>query len=966
MPIVFVALLALVLCQPSPAAGASGPADAGRQVFRLNLGWRYHRGDAGEQASAAAYDDRAWEPAVLPHTYELTSINLDDSEDDATQPTFHRDLSWYRRELSLNVEDEQRVFLEFEGAHQITDLWVNGKHVGQHATGGFTPFHFDITEYVEAQGANTIAIRLDNRTNEDVPPDGFSRDYILFGGLYRDVRLVITDPLHVTFPWEGRDAGVRITVPSVSRRSATVTVATSLRNDSDSLQSCRIVSMIANAEGVVVEKLASEVTILAGREHTCVQTGGVDESVRLWSCDDPYLYRVHTLVERDGEVVDHVVNPLGLRWFEHTTDRGFLLNGEPLELIGANRHQQYPYLGDAVPNNLHRADAIKFKRSGVNVIRLAHYPHDDAFLDSCDELGLLVCEEPPTWIEFGSPLFMDRLEQAQRVTIRNHRNHPCVWGWAGGINHRGTVRRLHYAAKEEDPTRITMSNSTLWTGPAHQGVSDLYSVMDYRGAKVPAGGLLFGMEHSGSLDAIGHQRIVSRYKGDPQRIGLALWSAHDSNSFKKRGEVNPNLSEWKAALWDAFRLSKPAYYWYRSELTAEPMIHIPDERAQKPGTVTVFSNCEQVSLVQNGVTTKRFEPTRTEETKHLTSPPFVVPVEWESEELTAIGYNQGVEAARHTIRKPAKPHHLELTFDMDGFEGIADGSSVVLAYARVCDRSGTTVPEQTPPVTFRVEGPAEIVGDSRIGANPVIWERGVAPVLLRVGTEIGEIKLTAVAEGLLSDEVSLSLDTRRTDQIHNPLPVEPFRLRVDLGGLEQHVEEEWTAWSAESGKASIKVAESRHGEVRVKLIGGSSPIGWRSSWGVPGDLCFMIEDGADSAGELRLVIGGLPTGKYTLRSWHHRVVDRRQDAPPLVFRVTDADGADRLALQGYEPTFGRKIQVAADGGGGAGDGGSDLAAANPAVIDLRAGAGGRVVVRISAENEDAPLTLNGFELVANE
>lgn len=951
-------LLALI------ALASSNESCAERVVENLNHDWLYHRGDAGEAAAKSGYDDSTWEAAALPHTYALTSINLDDSADDQHQLTFHRDVCWYRRSFSCNPSAGQRVFLEFEGAHQITDLWVNGKHLGQHATGGFTPFHFDLTEHVKRDD-NLIAVRLDNRVNEEVPPDGDTRDYVLFGGLYRDVRLVVTDSLRITFPWEARDAGVRITTPSVSRRSATATVETTVNNAGPSPRECRVVTRVADATGRVVEKLTSRpTTVEPGRTHTFVQTGGVMEGLRLWSCDDPYLYHVHTAVEVDGEVVDRVVNPLGFRWFGYHPQEGFLLNGEPAELIGANRHQQYPYLGDAVPDNLHRADAIKFKRAGLNVVRLAHYPHDDEFLNACDRLGVLVTEEAPTWIEVGPPLWMDRLEKATRVMIRNHRNHPCVWGWGGGINHRGPVARLHYAAKEEDPSRPTMSNSTLWTGPTHSGVTDLYSVMDYRGARVPEGEPLFAMEHSGSIDVRGHQAIVSRYRADPARIGLALWSAHDGYSFKKRDKQYPNLSVWNAALWGPFRYPKPAFYWYQAELTEEPMVYIPDDRVQREGGVTVFSNCDEVELRVEGEEPVRLQPTRVDKHEHLKAPPLLFPIEWLGGEAVAIGYRAGDPVAEHRARIPESAHHLELSIDTDGFDGAADGSSVLLAHAMVVDRHGAITPDDTPPVSFTVDGPAEIVGDASIGANPVVWRRGVAPVLLRVGRKAGKIVLTAQADGLVSASAKLALGEPGSEPQRIATPFEPLRLRIDLGGEEQHVEEGWVGCSHESGDKNFSAhAEGETPrELQLRLM-SPRELEWTSSWGVPGDLCYLIEDAAVARGEMTLSIAGLPKGQYRLRTWHHRVVSDRTEAPSVTLHVGDALRSGTPRLGGFKPTFGKMIQVSDAGGGGAGDGGSNLAATGYAETLLTASEDSRVLLQITTDDPEGPIALSGLEIV---
>jgi len=393
-------IAALLLFLLSVAAASGSP--SAREKIQLNQGWKFQPGNVSPAPLQPGFDDSGWDRVNLPHTFRLTSLNLDDSTDTSAQETFHRDISWYRKSLTVNAKPEQKVFLEFEGAHQITDLWLNGKHVGQHAIGAYTPFHFELTQYLNATGENEIVLRLDNRKNENVPPDGLKADYVLFGGLYRDVYLVITDPIYIPFAWEKRDAGVRVTTPSVSHKGVTVSVQTAVRNTSSVSKKVEVVTRVIDAKHRTVLKLRKQLELEAGRDHLVTQTGALKgENFHLWSLDDPYLYRVRAEVHDGGKVVDHQEEPLGLRWFEMRPGVGFCLNGKAMELIGVNRHQHYPYIGDAVPDNLHRLDAILMKESGINLVRLAHYPHDDAFIEACDELGLLVAEEPPTWIHIG-------------------------------------------------------------------------------------------------------------------------------------------------------------------------------------------------------------------------------------------------------------------------------------------------------------------------------------------------------------------------------------------------------------------------------------------------------------------------------------------------------------------------------------------------------------------------------------
>jgi len=324
-----------------------------RQKININSNWKFHLNDPQGVPWLVDYDDSDWKTVHVPHTLKLTSLNLDDCQDDKTQATFHRDVGWYRKHLQIDTDPDKMIFLEFEGAHQVTDVWVNGKYVGQHAIGGYTPFHFDITDFVHSGNDNVVTLKVDNRKNPDVPPDPGPFDYIKFSGLYRDVYLVQTDRLYIPFPWEKREAGVRITTPTVKPGFATIDVKTTVRNLYDTPRLCSILTRVINADGIVVLKMNSTAEIPPDADYTFSQVNGLDEDVHLWSCSDPYLYRVNTLVLDGDKPVDCIENPLGLRKFELREGEGFFLNGEPLMLIGTNRHQHYAYIGDAMTNSLH-------------------------------------------------------------------------------------------------------------------------------------------------------------------------------------------------------------------------------------------------------------------------------------------------------------------------------------------------------------------------------------------------------------------------------------------------------------------------------------------------------------------------------------------------------------------------------------------------------------------------------------
>ncbi len=939
-----------------------------RNQVNINQGWKYHKGKVNTDPTKRSWNTSGWEQVTLPHSYQLTSINLDDSTDDKSQKTFHRDVSWYQKEMLVSATDGQQVFLEFEGAHQRTQLWVNNQFVGEHATGGYTPFHFNITKFVKRNEKNTFVVFLDNRVDKDIPPDGHVTDYVLFGGLYRDVYLTVTDDLHFSYNWESKTSGIFVTTPTVNERDATVSVRSEVKNNSNKVKSFTVATKIVDANQNLLVEHTTKHTLEANSKTTIKHTTGLSENIQLWSPDNPYLYRVYSQIIDDKKNIDTISNPLGLRTFELRLNEGLLLNGKPIKIIGANRHQHYPYIGDAVPNNLHRNDAIKFKEAGMNLVRLAHYPHDDAFIEACNELGLIVVEEPPTWIEFGDDVWFDRLEQATRVMIRNHRNHPSVLGWGAGINHRGTIKRMHYAAKEEDPTRITMNNGTLWTGEQHSGVTDLYAVMDYRGAVRKPHDMLFAMEHSGTRDSLGLQEIVSRYKGDPNLIGLASWSGHDSNSFIKRDKQYPNLSVWGISSWDAFRSPKPIFYWYQSELTTEPMVHIPDVGGQIKDSVQVFSNAESVELVHDGKSVGVFSPSITEKNKNVNSPSTIIPYKWDSGVMTAHALENGKRVASHTRAKTNDAYQISLAFDTTGYDFSADGSSIVMAYAYIEDKNGYVIEGDTPYVTFSVSGDAEIVGDKTIGANPVTWRNGIAPVMVRVGNTPSTIKLQAKAKGLKSGSTSLTTKKWLPAQPHNKhkLINTPLELKVDIGNLEQHPQEGFQLWSQESGEQFKQFIASNKQKVGVAIT-ANGDIDWTHTWGMPGDLSFMIEDGVELStnSTLMLTFSDLPKGKYTLKTWHHMLSDKRDNVPSIGFNInpTKRQGS---STKNYTPTFGQRIKVSEAGGGTRGDGGSNKGAKGYAKHTFVSNGNGKTSLVISAKStsksKDSKFRLNGFVL----
>ncbi|WP_052444443.1 glycoside hydrolase family 2 TIM barrel-domain containing protein [Flammeovirga sp. OC4] len=923
-----------------------------RVKLDINEQWSFYRGEKDEKVvTATSFDDSKWEKVNVPHSMKLSSNELDNSTDSSFQETFHRYIGWYRKQLKVEANASQKVFLEFEGAHQHTKLWVNGKYVGEDMVSGFTPFHFDVTDFVHKDGKpNTIVLSVDNRLNPNIPPDGDRRDYILFSGLYRDVYLVVKNPLNITFNWEDKYAGIFITTPTVSKNNATVNIRSTVRNEQNTAVSAKVEQRIIDKDGYVIAKAIEQHTISANSDHTFQQTTGITENLHLWSIDDPYLYRVQTLVYQDNQLMDMVENPLGVRKFEFIDGKGFVLNGTPVELIGVNKHQQYPFVGDAVANSLHRKDAEQLKETGYNVVRLAHYPHDNSFIEACDELGILLIEEAPSWIHFVEGEWFDNLELATRIMIRNHRNNPSILMWSGGLNHRGPVERLHYACKEEDPTRMTGSNGAPWTGPVHSGICDIYTPMDYQNMPVTENDFSFLCEHGSSYDALKNQFEVSKSKASANRFGVALWTAHDYFSFQKDWGMQPRRP------FSFYRVPNPVNFWYKSEMTTTPMVYIGDERASRDNKVVVFSNCDEVELYNNGKLVAKQKPDDDPNRSHCNSPSYTFLLNEEKGDLYAKGLIRGVEVADFTLNKYGKAYQLKLEIEEQNTPILASGSDMRMVRAYILDKNGNHVVNNESMVSFKIEGEGILVGDAEIGANPNKAYWGTASIVLRSTLKEGAFKITAKAKGLKpatieSKTVAYNKDIRQQrikDALNYPI------VKVDMGADDQLLQFGWNRWDGTS-KSSYTLKDYNNAEVLVSAKNGK--LEWNTAFGLLGNQPYLAMDAVKVKGDdqLDVTFKNLPKGTYEIVTYHHSIkvlarvkgtaiLEKKLNTYQIV--ANDSKGK-RTVVNAIEPTSGTKL--------------GNLYPAKAKFV-IFADGNGDVKLTLQNHAQDVPIVLNGFEL----
>lgn len=603
----------------SPASPVSVP-DGMRNRVALDQGWKF-LGDEAEGAEQTRFDDARWKKIDLPHTW-----NIDDTQDDT--PGYRMGVGWYRKLIDLDEHlKDKKLFLYFEGANQVADVFLNGKFAGRHV-GGYTAFAFDISSFVTLDSANNqniIAVKVDNHIDDDIPPSP-AADFNLYGGIYRDVWLVAIDPVHFTM-LDYASPGVYVDTPKVSAESAIVRMRGAVTNSSNKPRQLRVLNTVLDATGRTIAKAESMLSVGAGGEATFQQVSPPIREPHLWSPETPYLYSLQTQLFEGEEVLDHVSNPLGFRWFSFDPDQGFFLNGNRYKLRGTNRHQDHFGLGNAVPDTVHVKDLEMIKEMGLNCILLAHYPQDPVVLETADRLGLLVWEELPVVREIStSKEFADNCKVMLTEMIRQHYNHPSIIMWclmnevflkmryeAGYVRQVvALAHTLDALARKEDPTRVTVISANR---PYDE--SDIYNASELLNIPQVVGWHMYFGWYYGDFAGLGkflddeHRRFprrilfVSEYGADsdarlhslrPMRGdlstewarfyhesylpqieeraylgGSAVWAQHDFGS-EARGESLPHVNT--KGLITFSRRPKDIYYFYKASFSRQPVLHI--------------------------------------------------------------------------------------------------------------------------------------------------------------------------------------------------------------------------------------------------------------------------------------------------------------------------------------------------------------------------------------------------------
>lgn len=540
-----------------------------RLQLLLNNNWVFQYG-AIEEAKYTDYDDSHWYHIGLPHSFGIPYF---------MENHFYVGYGSYRKTLDIPTQWlSKKLYLEFQGVFQETEVYVNGNLAGTHK-GGYTAFIIDITDFLTA-GKNQLFVKVNNLWNPCLAPR--AGEHVFNGGIYRDVSLIVTEQVHIAW------YGTFVKTPQVSEESASLQFTTELENHTGSIQEATLLSTV-EYQGQIIFTTSSRCTINPGATLEVTQNGAIKDP-KLWHPDTPELYVLKSLLYTYNLLCDEYETDFGVRWFTFTSQEGFFLNGKSYPIIGANVHQDHAGWGDAVTHAGIRRDVRLIKDCGMNFIRGSHYPHHTKFAEECDRQGILFwselcfwgiggCREDGYWNSSAYPVnskdrqeFEESCRLALKEMIRTNRNHPSIIVWSMGnevffskpevINQAQIlVKRLVSLSHELDPTRPAASG-----GAQRAGFDLLGDIAGYNGdgasLYIDPGFPNFVSEYGSSIsDRPGEfsPHFTDGVEKDYSwRCGKAIWCGfHHGSIADQMGHMG---------MIDYYRLPLLSWYWYRENL----------------------------------------------------------------------------------------------------------------------------------------------------------------------------------------------------------------------------------------------------------------------------------------------------------------------------------------------------------------------------------------------------------------
>jgi len=767
-----------------------------RLVWNINRDWTFNYKPSPQEISEFTkvnMNDKTWLAISLPHTWQTFETTGDihpyiKNPSERDNSYWWKGWGYYRKHFFVAKQlKDKKVFVEFDGVQKYSRIYLNGEFIGDHK-GGFNSFYFDLTPFIKWGQDNVLAVAVNNyrRDKHRIPPMT-AGNWNVYGGIYRDVRLVVKNKCYI--PYQGsykHEGGTFVTTPVVSKEKARVRIKTFIKNEYAETKSCELVTEIRNAEGDVICNLEAEKLVHSGEIYAFDQLCPEINEPQLWSPEHPYLYKIISRVHINGKVEDVFESPLGFRWFSWDNATNHLyVNGQKINIKGVNRHQEYPWLGDAIPKWITLADMqdIKFGL-GHNFMRAAHYPNDPYVYDFNDLFGIITVEEVPNIksIDFDEGV----QQQNVREMIRRDRNHPGIFFWSmGNETNDGADSKW---AVEEDTTRIIHSRKAEETG---NFVTHDHTNLDMEN--------LLRVTIRGWFDSDDAPEKINSSPPNGQHASNETWQYQAAmiRGQSVRGLLRDNCVGWlyedhgcdreykNSPLkhinykgWvDNYRIPKYLYFLTQANYTEEPMVFIHPHFWRKKYSgqkrnITVDSNCDKVELVVNGRTEVEKYPS--EETFHSVTFEGIKITEGT---ITAIG-TKGDAQVIHEMTMPGEPAGIILTTKQKEISADRAGLSIITAF--IVDRGGHFVFDASNTLTWEVTGPAKLVGPavytSDIGKFEDMEGTGyiVVPVsnIIRATREPGKIKVKVSSPGLHSGEIEVkSVSPARNEQIGIIQPV---------------------------------------------------------------------------------------------------------------------------------------------------------------------------------------------------
>ena len=736
-----------------PLAIGQVVAKSPRRIFPLNHNWLFS-GKLMPDSTGPTFNDTGFTRVTIPHTNKVLPWHGFDDKD-------YEFISVYRRHFKLPTNlNTPRVFVDFGGVMTAATVWINGQKLGEYR-GGYTPFSFELTPHLNRKGDNVLAVEVDSTERKDIPPFGGEIDYLTFGGIYRDVALRVVpstfisnvfarpiDVLNTT-----RSVKVRVFLDLASARGSRLKLKAELRDGTR-----------------VIATQTSELNSGHPEDYELVLSnlGEID----LWNIDHPKLYQIAVTLSESDRLIDQYDTRIGFREARFTPE-GFFLNGKHLKLRGLNRHQTFPFVGQAMPARVQRRDAWILRHEfHCNIVRTSHYPQSPHFLDACDEYGLLVLEEIPGWQHIGDAGWKDlAVDNVQRM-IRRDWNHPSIVLWGVRINEsqddHDFYTRTNQLAHTLDDSRQTGGIRYKYDTEL---LEDVMTMNDFQIPLRPPNhplylntefiGHMYPTKRNDNIERITehtmrHARVHNQLASDNRYAGGIGWCAFDYNTHSNFCSGDRVCYHGVA---DIFRIPKPAAGFYKSqcdpsqEMVLEPAFDWSrGDRNESFNVAMVCSNCEHLKIYIGDHLVAEVDPDK-QNFGNLEHPPFVANIleglrrGWGN--LKIEGYIGGRVVITKSMSGRGVDH--QLLIEPDDRELIADGIDATRVVMKVTDEYGAVRPFANAAITFNIQGPGEIIGD-----NPFALFGGVGAIWIKTKESPGVIRLTANHPQLGSKTVELN------------------------------------------------------------------------------------------------------------------------------------------------------------------------------------------------------------------